>query len=183
MKFRTSHSIPGQPGLWWRATTTGKKKKKICQGAEPEDWAKSKRCQRLTGLGGGTWAAPVRKGNTEGVRRATGQGLLRPVVCEAWPGGQLGVEMGDVDRGSQSPQEALRILSWEGGWPLERRKPRNSVPTSLLEGLPPTPERISFKGKARNEPGSWKAAGVPGRGEGGQGLGEQQWRQRKGAES
>ena len=34
--------------------------------------------------------------------------------------------------------------------------------TSLLEGLPPTPERISFKGKARHEPGSWKAAGVQG---------------------
>lgn len=116
----------------------------------------------------------MREGNTEGVRRATGQGLLGRVLCEAQPGGQVGVELGDTDRGSQSPQEALRIPCREGGWPLERWKPRNYVPTSLLEGLPPTPERISFKGKARNEPASWKAVGVPGRGEGGQGLGEQQ---------
>ena len=98
------------------------KKKKFVRGAEPEDWAKSKRCQILAGLGGDTWAAPVCEGNTEGVRRATGQGLLGRVLCEAQPGGQVGVEFGDTDRGSQSPQEALRIPwrekvggPWRGG--------------------------------------------------------------------
>ena len=83
------------------------------------------------------------------------------------------MEMGDVDRGPQSPQEALRIPCQEGGRPLERRKPRNYVPTSLLEGLPPTPERISFKGKAKKESACWKAEGIPGRDDGDRGLGEQ----------
>ena len=82
------------------------------------------------------------------------------------------MEMGDVDRGPQSPQEALRIPCEDGGQPLERRKPRNYVPTSLLEGLPPTPERISFKGKARNESACWKAEGIPGRDDGDRGFGE-----------
>ena len=110
----------------------------------------------------GRWhlSSPSARGKHRGGQESDRAGAAGPCAVRGQARRPGGGGVGGLGQRASEPTgspENTMPRRWVAPGEAEAKK---YVPTSLLEGLPPTPERISFKGKARRPAGRlWGSQG------------------------